>query len=306
LPTALLLAGKRVTAPALQLYSASSAGASLLHLTDDTTRVRYLVDSSAALSLLPHRSLLPPSGPLIINANGGNIPSWQFVDRQLHFGSNRFTHSFLQANVSQPILGADFLQQTKAIIDFHLGRVCFPLPHSPLSPPPSPSVPSVFPSIPTSSVALSPHLAPDIACLLKRFPTVTSPPSSLWPQPTHTTTHSIHTTGPPISARARRLSSAQLDVAKSTFEELERLGIVSRSQSAWASPLHMVPKPNGTWRPWEITVVLMQSRFLISILYQISRISPPIFTVKQFSLNWIWKRDTIRCPCRKTTFQKQQ
>jgi hypothetical protein len=72
------MAGKRVTAPALQLHSASLAGASLLHLTDNTTRIRYLVDSGAALSLLPHRSMLPPSGPLIINANGGQIPSWQF------------------------------------------------------------------------------------------------------------------------------------------------------------------------------------------------------------------------------------
>jgi hypothetical protein len=81
MPTTLLLAGKRVAAPVLQLHSASLAGASLLHLTDDTTGLRYLVDSDAALCLLPHRSMLPPSGPLIINANGGRIPSWQFVDR---------------------------------------------------------------------------------------------------------------------------------------------------------------------------------------------------------------------------------
>jgi hypothetical protein len=106
---ALLLAGKRIVALAVQLFSASLAGAPLLHLTDDITRVRYLVDSGAALSLLPHCSLLLPSGPPIINVNGGNIPSWQFVDRPLHFGNNCFTHSFLQANVSQPILGADFL-----------------------------------------------------------------------------------------------------------------------------------------------------------------------------------------------------
>jgi hypothetical protein len=102
--------------------------------------------------------MLLPSGPLIINASGGNIPSWQFVDRQLHFGNNRFTHSFLQANVSQPMLGADFLQQAKATIDFNLGRVCFPLPNPPL-PPQSPSVPSVSPSLPTSSVTLSPQIA---------------------------------------------------------------------------------------------------------------------------------------------------
>uniref|UniRef100_A0A669CLV2 Gypsy retrotransposon integrase-like protein 1 n=1 Tax=Oreochromis niloticus TaxID=8128 RepID=A0A669CLV2_ORENI len=30
---------------------------------------------------------------------------------------------------------------------------------------------------------------------------------------------------------------------------MERLGIVQRSNSAWASPLHMVPKSDGQWRP---------------------------------------------------------
>ena len=30
---------------------------------------------------------------------------------------------------------------------------------------------------------------------------------------------------------------------------MERLGIVRRSNSLWASPLHMVPKSDGGWRP---------------------------------------------------------
>jgi hypothetical protein len=33
------------------------------------------------------------------------------------------------------------------------------------------------------------------------------------------------------------------------FEELEHLGIVQRSSSQWSSPLHMVSKPKGSWRP---------------------------------------------------------
>jgi hypothetical protein len=203
----MLLAGKRVTAPAVQLFSASLAGAPLLHLTDDTSRVCYLVDSGAAISLLPHHSLLPPSGPPLINANGGNILSWQFVDRSLHFGPNSFTHSFLQANVSQPILGADFLQNAKATIDFSLGRVIFPPPSpsfSPILSPPS----SLSPSLTASSITLPAQIAPDVALLLNNFPSVISPPSAQWPHPTHGAAHAIHTTGPPVSARARRLSSA--------------------------------------------------------------------------------------------------
>ncbi len=30
---------------------------------------------------------------------------------------------------------------------------------------------------------------------------------------------------------------------------MEREGIIQRSTSPWASPLHMVPKKDGTWRP---------------------------------------------------------
>ncbi len=37
--------------------------------------------------------------------------------------------------------------------------------------------------------------------------------------------------------------------AKAAFEDMERQGIVRRSSSCWASPLHMVKKADGTWRP---------------------------------------------------------
>ena len=30
---------------------------------------------------------------------------------------------------------------------------------------------------------------------------------------------------------------------------MEQVGIVRRSNSPWASPLHIVPKPDGGWRP---------------------------------------------------------
>ena len=33
------------------------------------------------------------------------------------------------------------------------------------------------------------------------------------------------------------------------FDKMEREGIVRRSTSPWASPLHMVAKKDGSWRP---------------------------------------------------------
>ena len=65
----------------------------------------------------------------------------------------------------------------------------------------------------------------------------------------HGVVHHIPTSGPPVHARAHRLDNDKLSAAKAEFEELERLGIIRRSSSPWSSPLHMVRKSNGGWRP---------------------------------------------------------
>jgi hypothetical protein len=38
-----------------------------------------------------------------------------------------------------------------------------------------------------------------------------------------------------------------LEIAKAEFKSLESAGIVHHSKSPWASPLHMVPKKDGSW-----------------------------------------------------------
>jgi hypothetical protein len=57
------------------------------------------------------------------------------------------------------------------------------------------------------------------------------------------------TTGPPIASKFRRLDAAKLAAAKAEFAQLEKDGIVRRSCSPWATPLHMVEKADGSWRP---------------------------------------------------------
>ena len=59
----------------------------------------------------------------------------------------------------------------------------------------------------------------------------------------------IQTEGPPVQARARRLPSDKLVIAKEEFRKMEDMGIIRRSDSPWSSPLHMVPKNSGGWRP---------------------------------------------------------
>ena len=69
------------------------------------------------------------------------------------------------------------------------------------------------------------------------------------PHPLHGISHSIETTGRPVFAKARRLDPEKLQCAKKEFQELEAAGIIRRSNSPWSSPLHMVKKKDGSWRP---------------------------------------------------------
>ena len=86
--------------------------------------------------------------------------------------------------------------------------------------------------------------------LLQEFPDVLQSDGFTAAPPCHQVRHHILTkTGPPVFAKARRLYPAKLAVAKAEFSTMEKVGIIRRSTSPWASPLHMVKKKDGGWRP---------------------------------------------------------
>ena len=70
------------------------------------------------------------------------------------------------------------------------------------------------------------------------------------PPSTHRVEHHIITSGCPVTAKFRQLDNAKLATAKAEFQQLEKEGIVRCSNRDWASPLHMVQKSDGSWRPW--------------------------------------------------------
>ena len=71
----------------------------------------------------------------------------------------------------------------------------------------------------------------------------------------HNVEHSIITKGPPCTAKARPILPGSHKAVEGfkAWQELVKLGIVERvspdKANTWVSPLHFVPKPDGSLRP---------------------------------------------------------
>jgi hypothetical protein len=212
----------------------------LIYLQDSVSNQQFLVDTGAAVSVFPHRSAAATSGPLLTGADGKPISSWGKVTKKLNFGLHTFVVSFILAAVSKPILGIDFLAAHRLLVDPFACAVLFA---SSLEP-----VGRTISAVPSRFAASISHIAPAVRTLLAAFPAIVGDGKGT-PKPRHGVRHFVETSGHPVFAKARRLDPDKLKIAESEFRSLEAAGIVRRSNSPWSSPLHMVPKPDGSWRP---------------------------------------------------------
>ena len=231
----MLTAGSSVTPSAVRL----------LRIYDSSTRLRYLVDTGAEVSLVPASSedrQHQRRGYSLQAANGTSISTYGERSLTLDLGLRRaFQWIFIIADVHQPILGADFLQHFNLSVDLHHG--CIVDGTTKLS-----SQGNVSPRLNTIAFSIFDRTSP-YESILKRFPELVRPSNKEIPL-RHSVTHHIHTTGPPTFARPRRLAPERLRAARKEFEHMLALGIIRPSKSSWASPLHMVPKQtSGDWRP---------------------------------------------------------
>ena len=86
--------------------------------------------------------------------------------------------------------------------------------------------------------------------LLAEFPDLTRPPIFGKERTRHGVVHHIETTpGPPVYNKSRRLAPDRIKQVKEEFELMIEQGVMRRSKSPWASPLHVVPKKDGNLRP---------------------------------------------------------
>ena len=143
-----------------------------------------------------------------------------------------FTWDFVIAAVTFPLLGADFLCAHNLLVDVGNRRLVNS---------------QTFASFAcTQGVAVYSGWSKTLAesdqylQLLAEFPDLTKPTFSA-PAVKHGVEHHIETNGPPLHARARCLNPEKLSVARAEFAHMEQVGIIRRSNSPWASPLHIVP-----------------------------------------------------------------
>ena len=126
------------------------------------------------------------------------------------------------------------------------------------STPPGSSSPSLPPLV--SSPPPPPNVPAAVAQLLLEFPDVVNPSKQL-PAAVHDVFHHIKAVGPPLASIFCCLEGDKLQAARAEFDQMEKDGIVRRSTSPWASPLHMVPKKDGSWRPcsnfWQLNLVTL-------------------------------------------------
>ncbi len=214
----------------------------LLHIEDDISRRRFLIDTGATYSVFPYCSAEAPSGPLLSGPGGRPIACWGEKTFSNSFSGQPFRWTFLLADVRFPIVGADFLKHFHLVVDLAAWCVIDTTTLRRFGPGIS--------SSPSSGGLLSLVEATPAAyrSLFSEFEDVAGV-SGVLPPTKHGVEHVLETSGRPVSARFRRLDAEKLRAAREEFLKMEKDGIIRRSSSCWASPLHMVRKPDGSWRP---------------------------------------------------------
>ena len=215
----------------------------LLFVSDSISGRRLLVDSGAQRSILPAQpvdTMAGGHGPRMDAANGTPIRTYGTRYVEVCFGGRHFGWDFVMAAVSTPILGADFLCAFRLLVDVTNCRLIDAVAFS--------TYPCTLGGVGGLCLSHTFTTGDPYQRLLAEFPVLTTPTFSS-AVAKHGVEHHITTVGPSVYAHARRLDSAKLGIARGEFTTMERLGIVRRSKSPWASPLHMVTKADGGWRP---------------------------------------------------------
>ena len=234
-----------------------------LFVTDSISKRCFLVDTGAQVSVTPASKLdkkNEPRGPPLQAANGSIITTYGTRFVCLRFGQRNFQARLIAADVSRPLLGADFLRTHNLLVDVRNRRLIEA---------------DTFSGIPcyVSAVALT-NLAPvepssnKFRKLLNEFPDLLKPTFST-AEVKHGVHHFILTKNNPVFAQARHLAPDRLAIAKKEFSEMEKIGIIRKSSSRG----HLL----SIWYPNQMvaTLVIFIILFLHSLIHVLSILHNP-------------------------------
>lgn len=218
---------------------------SKLVIMEKSIKKPFLVDTGADVSVMPpeNRSNLKEDDTIVslYAANGTKIKVYDLRRISIDLGLRRdLSWNFIIADVSQPIMGYDFLSHFDLLVDCKRKRLI-----------------DNTTGLHTTGTCIQGSQETEVktintthpfAELLREFPSITTLDQA--PKPIHANVyHHIDTKGPPVFCRPRRLDPSKFEAAKKEFEYLMKIGICQPSKSSYASPLHMVPKDKNNWRP---------------------------------------------------------
>ena len=212
---------------------------------DELSDHRFLVDTGAFRSILPpsrdNNPTLQPSLAALVAANGTSIHTYGEQEVNIRLSGQTYIWTFIIADVRHPLLGADFLSHYSLVVDVARHRL--------LNTDTYTSVPLCISNVEENINLLSTD--DTYSDIINDFDDVFKPELRLSPGAAakHGVQHFIKTTGPPVHSRYRRLRPELHHIAKQAFTEMEKMGVCSKAATPWASPLHMTPKKDGTWRP---------------------------------------------------------
>lgn len=286
--------GKRTPAGLMSAINPAVMVGQLFFVTDFLSNTRFLIDSGSQVSIIAVNQLFANTHRQtkfsLLSVSGNIIPTYGATDLTVDLGINALcTWRFILAQVNHSIIGADFLRHYHLIIDMHNNRISQD-------------------TLPTHTMSLHAQLPHKISpstfdILLQNFPNLTNEFLTSTPLK-HQVTHAIETTASPVFAKARRLSPDKLIAAKTEFDNLIKLGFLRTSSSPWASPLHLVRKSDGSWRPCgdyrALNKITIPDRYPLPLLQD--------FTANCFGCNFFSKIDLVKAyhqiPIRPSDIQK--
>ena len=209
----------------------------------------FLIDSGANLSLIPADETDKQNidNSLLLKGIGGSIVETYGTKRlTIDLGFTKpITWDFTLANITEHVIGMDLLIKQKlavipclrSLLNLSDNKTARLLERINKDNQPQ------YASLHSEKV----NIHPSAVELLNKYPDLTSPSDFSAPIK-HNTQHYIQTKGPPISLKARRLSLKTEKPVEEALNNMIAKGIIEPSDSAWGSPIHIVPKKTGSWR----------------------------------------------------------